>query len=115
MTNLFLSFFAQIEIMLMSFPMLQELQRRSNVTISTKFYFVPIPVLSQNATRVDFDEPSRLSYTYQVAFSSCVITSALNWRDFNRVLLSVSISYISSSQSKEVFFTNFYSDVFPVW
>ena len=63
--------------------MLQELQRKRNVTISTKFYFVPIPVLFQNAKRLDFDEPSRLPYTYQVVFSSCVITWELNWCGFN--------------------------------
>ena len=43
--------------------MLQELQRKRNVTISTKFYFAPIPVLFRNAKRLDFDEPSRLPYT----------------------------------------------------
>ena len=63
--------------------MLQELQRKRNVTISTKFYFAPIPVLFQNVKRLDFDEPSRLPYTYQVVFSSCVITWELNWCGFN--------------------------------
>lgn len=82
-TKLFLSFFAQIEIIPCHFSMLQEWKKPRNVTTSTKCYFVPIPVLSQNATRLDFDELSRLPITYQVPFSSCVIMWKLNWCGFN--------------------------------